>query len=762
MNKTEPTSPYRSIRKRLTIVLAIVVSAILLIFSTIAIVYNSKYLEHRLQSKLNNLSNLAATGLSSALWQYNNEYVNDYVESLFSDEDLILASVDTDGKTIARRVREGIDSQAGERLLTSNQVILKDEDIHYNDIIVGHIRLALSRSRIENLIIKNSVLAIFLLSLILISIFLTVFFLSKKYIFEPLEQLEDFAHSISEGHLDARIDITSQDEMGRLSHAFNQMVVKLKDTMATRDELEDEIAERKRVEEALRDSEQLLNEMGRIGGIGGWEHDLVTRKATWTEEIYHIIGIESGRIPGPDEHLDYYPPEDREKLETAYRRAMETGEEFDLELQCVTSQGRTLWARAKGRPEFKDGVCVKMRGIFQDITERKQDEFEREQLQSQLIQARKMEAIGTLAGGIAHDFNNILAAILGYAELAHASIPEASEAKPHLEQVLKSGVRAKNLVQQILSFSRPSAREKKPIRIGPVIEETIKLLRATLPTTIEILYESDSSTHTVPADPTQIQQLLINLFTNAAHAMREQGGIIHIRIETLTLDELFVAAHAELDPGVYIRVTIDDTGEGMDKQTLDRIFEPFFTTKEVGQGTGMGLAITHGIVSAHGGCIEVESEPGKGSSFRVYLPVAGTETEEQLPGELPPPPSGSEHVLLVDDEPLLADVGKQMLERLGYKVTSGTSSLQALEIFKSRPADFDLVLTDQTMPKMTGLDLAGALLEIRPDIPIIIYTGFSTDISDEEIASVGVKRVLMKPLAIREVAAAIREVLDQQ
>ena len=393
-------------------------------------------------------------------------------------------------------------------------------------------------------------------------------------------------------------------------------------------------------------------------------------------------------------------------------------------------------------------------GIMRDITER-------EQAQKRIQQAQKMEALGTLSGGIAHDFNNILAAILGYAELGLMDVSRGLSNKERLEQILKSGLRAKNLVQQILSFSRRSDSARKPIQIASIIAETVKLLRATLPTTIEIVEEFEAEPDNVLADPTQIHQVLVNLCTNSAHAMGERGGVLKIRLERISLDERSAASHAELNPGAYSKLTVSDTGEGMDKDTVERIFEPFFTTKETGQGTGMGLAVVHGILKAHGGAITVNSEAGKGSTFQVYLPILEIEAEKEDSEETESVPLGTEHILFVDDEKTLADIGKQMLERLGYQVIARTSSLEALEVFRTKADSFHLVITDQTMPNMTGVDLTKEILRIRPDIPIIICTGFSAQISEKKAGDLGVRRVLMKPLVAREVAEAIREVLDE-
>ncbi|MBF0531137.1 MAG: response regulator, partial [Deltaproteobacteria bacterium] len=394
--------------------------------------------------------------------------------------------------------------------------------------------------------------------------------------------------------------------------------------------------------------------------------------------------------------------------------------------------------------------------------ERQQAEDEKAKLEKQLIQAQKMEAIGTLAGGIAHDFNNILAAILGYTELAMMDIPEGMAVRGMLEQVTKAGHRAKDLIQQILSFSRRTTQERKPIQLTFITKETLKFLRASLPTTIEIRQNFDPGVGTVLADPTQIHQVLTNLCANAAHAMREKGGILEVKLTQVDLDEQAAAQLEGLPPGIYQQLTIADTGHGMDQSIIERIFEPFFTTKGPGEGTGMGLSVVYGIVKDHGGAIKVYSEAGKGSVFHIFLPSVPATFEDISSVAIAPLAAGTERILLVDDEEALAAVGRGILMHLGYRVTSLTSSLEALEVFRTDPTAFDLILTDQTMPKMTGIELARAAMKIRPDIPIILCTGFSQQVSAEMALGMGIKRFLMKPLVLREVAEVIRVVLDNK
>ncbi len=383
-------------------------------------------------------------------------------------------------------------------------------------------------------------------------------------------------------------------------------------------------------------------------------------------------------------------------------------------------------------------------------------------LERELRQAHKMEAIGTLAGGIAHDFNNILTAIIGYTDMVHSKVPEGSEEKRQLEQVLKAGSRATDLVRQILAFSRQSEHERKPVQVAPIVKEALKLLRSSLPSTIEIReYISVAPEESVVlADSTQIHQVLMNLATNAAHAMRMQGGVLSVQLSEVEADGSLVSLYPELKPGPYVRVTVSDTGHGVNATVMERIFDPYFTTKDQGEGSGMGLAVVQGIVKSHCGAIMVYSEPGKGSTFHVYLPKIEerAQTEAEVPEELP---GGHERILFVDDEKSLVSLGEDMLESLGYNVTAKTSSLEAMEIFHARPNAFDLVVTDMTMPALTGIELAKKFMAIRPDIPIILCTGFSELINEKQSKELGIREFVMKPYVIATFAKTIRRVLDE-
>ena len=407
----------------------------------------------------------------------------------------------------------------------------------------------------------------------------------------------------------------------------------------------------------------------------------------------------------------------------------------------------------------EQGVLSAVIGVGRDITGQKQARKEKMELERHLQTAQKMEAIGTMAGGIAHDFNNILGVIMGYTEIAQCQLPENGALRSDLDEVLKASERAKDLIQQILTFSRQSEESRKPMKLGLIVKETLRLLRSSIPSTIDIQQDIAATGDTVEADPTQMQQVIMNLCTNAAYAMRQHGGELSVALNPVTVPEDETAAPVDLAPGPYTKLSVGDTGTGIPPEEVKRIFEPYFTTKEKGVGTGLGLATVHGIVKNYGGAIEVQSRPGRGSRFDVYLPRIIKEVVAEKAVETPIP-GGSERILLVDDEPTLAYAAGQMLQRLGYSVVTRTSSLEALALFQDSPQNFDLVITDMTMPKITGAELSQAMIRVRPDIPIVLCTGFSELITEENAAAFGIRAYVMKPIVTREIAQTLRKVLD--
>ena len=389
----------------------------------------------------------------------------------------------------------------------------------------------------------------------------------------------------------------------------------------------------------------------------------------------------------------------------------------------------------------------------------KRDITEQEKMKTQLQQAQRMEAIGTLAGGIAHDFNNILSAIIGNAEIAAThELPKEHPALYSIEQVIMAAERASSLVKQILAFSRQSEQEFDRISVTPIIKEVSKLLRASLPSTIDIRLDLKAEKDMIVSEPARVHQILMNLCTNAAHAMRKNGGVLSIKTTELELDPDSISNYPDLEPGSYLELTIQDTGPGMSPEVMERIFEPYFTTKQKGEGTGLGLAVIHGIVNSLKGTITVNSTLNKGSSFIVRLPVLSGKPLIKG-GEKAPLTRGNEKILLVDDEEQLTGLGKRMLQRLGYTVFTENSSTEALKIFRNDPYGFDIIITDMTMPNMTGDKLAIAMMNIRPDIPIILCTGFSESITGEQAKEIGIREFIMKPMVLSDLSEKIRRVL---
>jgi PAS domain S-box-containing protein len=520
-----------------------------------------------------------------------------------------------------------------------------------------------------------------------------------------------------------------------------------------------DITERKQAEEALRESEQRYRNIFENVVETFYEVNIDGVILDISPSVFHLSKGQYKREDLIGKSLfnlysDY--TERKAFLEVLQKHGMVT--DYEIKLKNLDGSIADCSISSKIQRDANNQP-VKIIGTIVDITDHKKAEEERKILQIQLQQAQKMEAIGTLAGGIAHDFNNILGAILGYAEMAYEDSLSGSAKPSDLNQVLQASHRAKDLVKQILAFSRQAETQKIPMRPAAMVKESIKLLRSSIPTTIDIQQDIDSETDLILADPTQIHQIMMNLCTNAYHAMEETGGTLFISLKNKALAPQDLVSIPDVQPGNFVQLSIGDTGSGIAPEIQARIFDPYFTTKEAGKGTGLGLSMVHGIVKSSEGFITCHSEIGAGTVFEIYLPAI---SEQIVPEskELEMIPVGTEHILYIDDEEILAEMGKHMFERLGYRVTVRTNSIEALTTFQNQPDLFDLVVTDQTMPGMTGSDLARKMLQIRPGMPIILCTGFSNRISEEQARTYGIKGFAMKPLSKKDLAVLVRKVLD--
>jgi two-component system cell cycle sensor histidine kinase/response regulator CckA len=558
-----------------------------------------------------------------------------------------------------------------------------------------------------------------------------------------------------------------------------------------------DITKRKQAEEALRENQKQMSRAQELAHLGSWELDVVNNRLSWSDEVYRIFGLKPQEFTATyDAFLEAVHPDDRAAVDAVYSGSLrEESDTYEIEHRVVrksTGEVRIVHEKCE---HVKDGSgrIIRSVGMVHDITERKRAEAalkkareqlerrveertndlrqaydrlieetkERERLEEQLRQAQKMEAIGTLAGGIAHDFNNILAAMIGFSELAMDDIPADAKAQRYLKRIFEAGIRGRELVRQILAFSRKTEGERKEISLTPLVKETHALLRSSLPTTIEMSLVITTSDDCVLAYPAQIQQVLMNLATNAAYAMRENGGQLTIELSSATLPQGGLP-EPDMQPGTYVKLTVKDTGTGMAEDVRQRIFEPFFTTKEQGKGTGMGLAVVYGVVKSHGGGITLQSKVGAGSTFEVFLPRAPqpeAKKEETTTSVLP---EGTERILFVDDEEMLVEMARGMLEGLGYRVTAAKNPTEAWNLFVEDPFRFDLVITDQTMPDVTGITLAEKMLGVRKEMPIILCTGYSEMVSAEKAKEVGICAFVMKPVVKKELAETIRGALDRR
>ncbi len=513
-----------------------------------------------------------------------------------------------------------------------------------------------------------------------------------------------------------------------------------------------DITRRKQTQDALRESEQRFRSLMHLLPEAVFETDRTMHLTFVNQQAYRMFGYKEQDVKKGLHVLDTLIPEDRDRarrnIEKRFRSDALTAQEYT----GLRKDGTTFPMLLHANPIMENQQVCGLRGVVVDITDQKK-------IQEKLLQDQKMKSIGTLAGGIAHDFNNILQPMLGYCTLLKQDLPSDSRLQSYVDVIQSASLRAKELVRQILTFSRQSKHKHTPVRIQQVLQDVFKLSRSIIPSTVEIRRFVQNDCGIVMADATQLQQIVMNLMINAYHAVEKTGGNISVRLNEAELDRKDLDGTMLL-PGRYAILSVADTGCGIAPDILDNIFEPYFTTKGHGKGTGLGLAMVYGIVKKHGGEIKVRSQPGRGTTFDVLLPIALADTGPKAPDEPPPCPTGSERILLVDDDDMVRETCATMLERLGYHVTACSGSADALKTYRKTPEDFDLVITDMTMPWMTGAQLSKELLAIDPTLPIILCTGYSDKIDPAAASAMGIKAFLLKPLSLPSLSQQVRAVLD--
>ncbi|MGD9364394.1 MAG: response regulator [Desulfobacteraceae bacterium] len=720
---------HRSISKRLTVILIIAIGMLSMAVIAVTHGYRVHAARGELEAKADELFAYLNGILEKSLWDIDENNIRLIGETISQNELVATLIVkDSFGQTIYEMMRE-----------PQSDTVNRAGNVFHEGTQVGHIEVSLTQRFYHQSSRQLLFASLLTLAIALIVLIVTTGFLIRRFLKGPLDSLNNILDAYSAGVYEtrsAKIPYLEFQPFGRVLAEMGKKITRhLKE---------------------VRQAEQKYRNIFENAVEGIFQSTIDGRFLSVSPSMAKIYGYES-----PQDLIAavtdigtqcYANPGDRDEF---IRRITQEGLVQRFETQMVRRDKSHFWVSISarlvhddhGQPRFYEGFCV-------DITKQKN-------LEAQLRQAQKMEAIGTLAGGIAHDFNNILGVIIGCAELAREKVPAQGDESILLGKVLGAGDRAKELVKQILTFSRQSKSEIKPLYLSSVVKETLKFIRATTPTTIEIQQEIASDTGAALADPTQIHRLLINLYTNAVHAMRHKGGVLKVSLADRDLTEEAVATHADMKSGSYVELCVRDTGHGMSTKTMERIFDPFFTTKAVGEGTGLGLSVVHGIVKKHNGTIVVESQPEKGATFKVYLPRIDKRHVKIIDELETGVPKGSERILLVDDEQELVDTLQQILEGLGYIITATTKSPEAYDLFRSAPEGFDLVVTDLTMPNMTGIDLAEKIIQLNPDLPIIMCTGFSELITPEQAQAVGIREVLFKPVARWQLAMAVRKALDE-
>jgi PAS domain S-box-containing protein len=686
--------------------------------------------------------------LQFPLWNVDKEWISSICSTFAKNEVVSLLRV-------ASEEGEELFSMVNER---EPSLVVNKKLVYYNEVFVGTVELGFTTRLYESSNRQMFYRSMLPMLFVIFGLMIANSLLFSRLIGRPLNHLMTRIEEISAGNYNGRDSKFEHLEIESILDKFNYMADRVKEResslLEANKRLENEIAERLAAEKGRIESERRYQQLVEELPVG------VFRSSAESDGMHIMVNPAFIKMLGYTtaeeltsksvKHI-YRDPQMREIFLSMLIRE---GTIKGLELEFKKSDGRPLAALVtahvvtdnQGKPQYVEG-------ILEDMTERNN-------LEKQMRQAQKMEAIGTLAGGIAHDFNNILASIFGFTEAARMRYAKGQNVEKYFEEILGAGLRARSLIKQMLTFSRQTEVKREAICIGPIIKETMKFLRASLPAMIEIKRNFTAEDGMVWADPTHIHQILMNLCTNSAHAMRERGGVLEIGLAEVTVDGDNVTID-RLKPGRYLRIDVIDNGHGISPEIQERIFEPFFTTKTRGEGTGMGLAVIHGLISDMGGTITVSSEPGHGAAFQVFLPRFEGELSGDRDLPFSSPEEGCARILFVDDEEGFIQSGREILEQLGYLVVTAANGQEAYEIFRQNPGAFDLVITDMAMPKMTGLELAK---KIREDaaIPIILCTGYKEGINGDLRQSIGFCDILLKPILASELTESIQRALDKE
>ncbi|MFO7751917.1 MAG: response regulator [Desulfobacteraceae bacterium] len=728
----------RSITKGFTAALCFSILIVFIFGIFASVFYTSFKARNSLEEKADEYINSLCRNLEIPMWSLN-EPVIERIGTSFASNDLVteVKITDTWDNVLFLKKKE------------EKGVVKRNADIVHEGSTAGHAEISLNMRHFElikkDFLLTSAIILIF--SLVFLLILLTLFL--RRFFHTPLHELGAIVKRYASGNYDPPETRIPYAEFAPITDLLERMGRTIDSQMQR---LNRELSERKEAEQALLESEKKYRELVENINDVIYTTDEQGRISYISPVVERITGFSSLLMTG-ESIFDFLHPEDLSCIQNMLRNTSSAKSET-FECRMVTKEKGYVWVRLNSLPVYENSRIRGMRGMFSDISKEKI-------LEERLRHAQKAEALGTLTGGIAHDFNNILGIILGYTEIARSEALPSDPVQKSLEQINSAGLRARDIVKQLLTFTRKDdAQEQHVTDIRPVAKEALEMLKSTIPSSIEFKSDIAPDLPMVELSGTQIHQILVNLCTNAAHAMEERG-VINICMEEVSLGKEEAAFDPELVPGDYVKTTVTDTGHGISEKNLSRIFDPYFTTKDVGKGSGLGLSTILGIVKGRNGGIRVSSRLGEGTVFEIFLPAVKATPKTREPESELELLQGSGQILLVDDEEMLVDTGHQLLEALGYQVTSTTDPEEALEWFKKSPCKYDLLITDMTMPRMTGDMFAREAHSIRQDVPVILCTGHNSKISKASAAESGFAEYLQKPVDMNSLARAVRKALDR-